>query len=188
MSDKPNKVGRNLALKAAKAIMFNLSPACERIEIVGSLRRDKQIVSDVELLYIPKRAERDVHGDMFATKEISLADEVIGDLEKKGVLRRRLNALNHETYGPLNKLMVHVDTGVHVDLFATSIENWWVSLVIRTGSRETNLRLTTGAQKLGRRLQAYGAGVLENGHVIPANNEQDLFKLCGVPYLEPKDR
>lgn len=79
-------------------------------------------------------------------------------------------------------------------------ENWWVSLVVRTGSKETNLRLTTGAQRLGRTLHAYGSGVTINraqtiggeahlpGSEIKATSEQAVFELCEVPYLEPEQR
>jgi hypothetical protein len=52
----------------------------------------------------------------------------------------------------------------------TTRENWFVSLVIRTGSKDTNLLLTTGAQKLGRKLNAYGCGVTgPDGTIIAAD-------------------
>ena len=42
-------------------------------------------------------------------------------------------------------------------------------MVVRTGSKETNLRLTTGAQKQGRSLNAYGRGVTcSDGSIVPA--------------------
>ena len=44
-----------LVLPHAKAILDQLSPFCERAEIVGSVRRVKTHVGDVELLIIPKR-------------------------------------------------------------------------------------------------------------------------------------
>jgi hypothetical protein len=68
--------------------------------------------------------------------------------------------------------------------------NWWVSLVIRTGGKDTNLKLATGARKLGRTLHAYGCGVedLKTGEVVKANSEQDVFRLCAVDYIEPNQR
>lgn len=98
-----------------------------------------------------------MHGDMFASQQVNLADAAIAEMEAKGVIQRRLNVNGHETWGPLNKLAVHKKSGVAVDLFSVwPAENWWVSLVIRTGSLEMNLELTKGAIKLGRSLQAYG--------------------------------
>ena len=69
------------------------------------------------------------------------------------------------------------------------IPNWWVSLVIRTGGKETNLQLTNGAIRLGRSLMAYGCGArCSDGSIIAATSEQHVFELCGVPYREPADR
>lgn len=66
---------------------------------------------------------------------------------------------------------------------------WWVALVIRTGSKETNLRLTTGAQKRGGTIHAYGSGVtFKDGREITATSEKDVFDMCGVPYLPPEKR
>lgn len=164
-----------------------LDRSCQRLIVTGSLRRLRSSVGDVEVLYISKIEERPL--DMFASVAVALAEEEISHMEKAGVLERRLNVNGSETYGVKNKLMLHRATSLPVDLFATTEENWWVSLVVRTGSKETNLRLTTGAQKMGRSLMAYGCGVREsNGNVIPATSEEHVFELCGVPYLKPEDR
>ena len=120
----------------------------------------------------------------------NLAEQLIEDMLQRNALTKRLNVSGGiSSWGPLNKHSVHVETGIPVDLFATTKENWWVSLVIRTGSKETNLKLTTGAQKLGRTLNAYGRGITdEYGNVIAATSEQHVFELCNVPYLEPHQR
>ena len=188
------------ALEVAGELVIRLAPACSRILIAGSLRREKPLVGDVEILYIPTIDEGPDPEDMFRQRKLNLADEMIEQFEEDGTLTRRKNKLGLETFGPKNKLMVHVASGIPVDLFSTSEENFWVSLVIRTGSMETNLRLTTGALERGRTLKAYGAGVkllkmqMVNaafhgaGEIIRAESERHVFELCGVPYLEPKNR
>lgn len=61
--------------------------------------------------------------------------------------------------------------------------------MIRTGSKDTNLRLTTGAQRRGATLNAYGMGVTwSDGTTTPATSEQHVFEMCGIPYLEPCKR
>lgn len=183
------KVPRSIALDVARELCAALKPCCEKLVVAGSLRRGKVFVSDVEILFQPKFEERDVPGDMFASQQVNLADAAIAELESKGVIQRRKNSLGYETWGPLNKLALHYTTGVPVDFFAVlEPANWWNSLVIRTGSIEMNLELTKGAIKLGRSLQAYGSGVIENGHVIPAHDEREVFNLCGVEFRLPKDR
>lgn len=188
MSDKP-KFSIDLARYVAKSLLDRLHPYTNRIVIAGSIRREKPMVGDIELLYIPKFGLRHDPNDWFATSEANLADLEIAAMERDGTLVRRKTIDGKEVFGPKNKLMVHVATGIPVDLFATNEQNWWVSLVIRTGSKETNIRLTTGAQQLGARLNAYGCGItLENGRVVPATSERHLFELCGVPYCEPSQR
>lgn len=188
MTDKP-RFPRAIGLVVAAEICAALKPVCKKLIIAGSLRRGKPTIGDVEILYVGEFEIRQDPNDMFASINVNLADEAIASLEKSGVLERRKNVNGSEMYGPKNKLMRHVASGIPVDLFSTTTENWFVSLVIRTGSKETNLKLTTGAQKLGCSLNAYGSGLtLEDGRVMPAMSEQHVFKLCGVHYLEPHER
>jgi hypothetical protein len=57
------------------------------------------------------------------------------------VLTKRKNKNGVTTWGTLNKLATHATSGIGVDLFATTHDRWFVSLVVRTGSKETNLSL-----------------------------------------------
>ena len=174
------------ALVVASDLLKDLFPFCERAAIAGSIRRCKPMVSDIELLYIPRFEERPF--DLLTVSLVSLADEHINGWLKYGLITKRPSSTGVTSWGYKNKFAVHVPSGISVDLFATTFDNWWVSLVIRTGSKETNLALTNGAIKLGRRLNAYGSGVLDRDVVIPAKSERDVFDLCGVAYVEPAAR
>jgi len=187
MSDKI-KWPREQALKVAEEIIWNLKPCCERIAIAGSLRRGKSEVGDIEILFIPKTTTRP--DGLFDYRIVSVADEVIEGYLRDGYFSKRPSKTGAFTWGESNKLAIHRPSGIPVDLFATNDARWWVSLVIRTGSKETNLRLTTGANKLNRTLNAYGFGTTDRrtGETTAAKSEQDVFALCGVPYLEPEKR
>lgn len=176
------------ALAVAKIFCAALKPVTTRLCVAGSLRRRKEAVGDVEILFVPRCTERPAVGDMFAKASVDMAAEIIEGLLAAGEITKRLSVDNKITWGPKNKLALH-KSGIPVDLFATTEEYWWVALVIRTGSKDTNLRLTTGAQKLGRKLNAYGTGVTcSDGQIIAATSEQHVFELCGVPYREPWER
>ena len=186
MSDKP-KWDSDEAVPVARELIELLKPYCERIEIAGSLRRQKERVGDIELLFIPRFEDR--QEDMFTTAPVNLADEKIGQLLRDGVLNKRPSVTGVYTWGSENKLALHVVSGIPVDLFSTDSERWWVALVIRTGSKETNISLTTGAQKRGARLNAYGSGVTwSDGTQTRAESERHVFELCGVEYNEPNER
>lgn len=175
------------AILLASVLKTLIGQYCERIEIAGSLRRQKEWVGDIELLYIPRFEERP--DGLFDKKPVSLVDECLDAMLKAGELQKRPSKTGVFTWGAQNKLGIHVETGIPVDFFATDAVRWWVALVIRTGSKETNLRLTTGAQKRGGQIHAYGSGVtFKDGREVTATSEQEVFDLCGVPYLPPEKR
>lgn len=155
--------------------------------IVGSLRRMKPEVSDIELLFVPDMTTRKI--DFFTEQPFDRLAEAVDKLVDGGVLTKRKNVNGHLCWGDKNKHAVDVATGIPVDLFATTPENWWVSLVIRTGSKETNLKLTTGANAQGASLNAYGCGVTwSDGTTTPAINEEHVFNMCKVKFVEASKR
>jgi DNA polymerase/3'-5' exonuclease PolX len=198
MSDRP-KYPRADALQVAESLLELLKGACDRIEIKGSIHREKPLVGDIELLLIPSFETRQI--DFFSSAPMNLAWEKVERMLKEGILEKRLNREGRvSSWGDKNRHCIHKPSRIPLDLFATTPENWWVSSVIRTGSKETNLDLTNGAIALGRSLLAYGAGVridspqvideklYQPGAIIVATSEAMVFRLCGVKWREPKDR
>jgi DNA polymerase/3'-5' exonuclease PolX len=181
------------AIAVAKELCNHLKSVCvsDYLVVAGSLRRGAQEVGDVEILFVPLSADG-VRSDMFSPPpKVNLADMVINQLCSAEILkhRRTVDGTRDAGWGPKNKLAVHVASGIPADLFATTEANWFVSLVIRTGPKDLNLKLTTGALRRGYTLNAYGAGITDSGgQVTPATSERHVFELCGVPYAEPKDR
>ena len=103
------------AYPVALDICSRLRKACERIEVAGSLRRHKDTVGDIEILYIPVVREEVPDGRMFP-EPVNQAEGAISHLISEGVLGLRLTVESRTTYGPLNKLMVHVASAIPVDL------------------------------------------------------------------------
>ncbi len=175
------------ALAIAEEIKADLEPYCYKIEIAGSLRRKRPDVGDIELLVIPKTEMR--QAGLFDLEPFDLCNEELERWLATGKIERRPGKDRRTSFGPSNKLTIHTPTGIAVDFFSTTPEKWWVSLVIRTGSYESNMRLTRGAIARGAHLEAYGEGIrLQNQTIIPARGERHVFELCGVPYQEPEDR
>lgn len=170
-----------MQLERAKAIAEKikalLEPACERVEIAGSIRRQKPEVGDVELLCIPKY----LNG-------VDQLDKELGALFIQHVLAFRRNKLGRAVYGPKNKLLRHVESGIGIDIFSTTAECWWVALVIRTGPKESNIAIATAAQRKGWRLRAYGSGFDTPNGLIVCHFERDVFEAVGLPYLPPEGR
>lgn len=181
----PNAVG----MKVAAELCAALKPVCDRLIVAGSLRRRKPTVGDVEILYIGKTEVRQDPADMFASITVNLADEAIAALEKSGVLERRKNVNGSEMYGPKNKLMRHRASGLPVDLFAATPENWWNYLVCRTGPADSNTRICMAAQDRGWKWSPYASGFKDqHGEMIAVTSEREVFELVGLKYNKPKNR
>ncbi|GAI65861.1 unnamed protein product [marine sediment metagenome] len=167
-------------LERAKAIAEELKrllePACDRIEIAGSIRRQKPEVGDIELLCIP----RHVAG-------VDQLDREIGALMIQGILGHRRTRRGSRIYGPKNKLMIHIN-GIGVDIFSTDEQCWPVALVVRTGGKETNKRIATAALRKRWHFHAYGSGFSTPDGEIVCRSEREVFELVGLPYQEPWER
>lgn len=187
------KYPRAAALAVAREFCEAFKPRCQpdRLKVCGSLRRRKEHVGDIELIYIPRHREERDPDNFFATHQINEINEYLNGCLRGGRITKRLAITGRiSSWGPENKHAVHVESGIPIDFFATTEPDWWVTVVIRTGSKETNLRLTTGARARGLTLNAYGAGFthLVTGEKIPCTSEREVFEIAGVPYLEPWQR
>ena len=171
----------------ARELQQLLESACERIEVAGSIRRRKPDVGDIELLCIPKiESDRDLLGDV--ATNYSLLDQRVLDLLYQCVLDYRVSARGTRTFGPLNKLLVHRPSGIPVDIFSTSSENWGMALVVRTGPKEFNIAMMARFQRLGLRGHAYGGVSTADGTEIPCPTEETVFNLLRLAYLPPEER
>jgi DNA polymerase/3'-5' exonuclease PolX len=158
----------------AEQIKAVLESSCDRIEICGSIRRCKPYPNDLELLCIPKYS---VGKDMLDAK--------IQTMIYFDMLGYRLNKLGRKVYGPKNKLLVHVPSGIGVDIFSTTAECWPVALVVRTGGKVTNQRIATAALRKNYRFHAYGSGFSTPRGEIICHSERQVFETVGLVYHEP---
>lgn len=153
-----------------------LQPFCERIEIAGSVRRLKPEVKDVEIVCIPK--------------EVII---VIDMFNKEGVRSLDFTAL----VGQWNIIKGKVSTGkyiqiklpenINLDLFICKKDNWGLIYAIRTGSAAYSHKvLAVGWVKAG--FKSIDGMLHKDGSAVPVYEEEELFKLIGINYIEPEKR
>ena len=184
MTTKP-KFPLPLAEVTGQSLMRLLADSCERIEIAGSVRRQVFEVGDIELLCIPKAGAVDLFGEPVASE--SLLDQRCRELIDQGILAPRPNKLGATTIGPLNKLLLHPATGIGVDVFATSAENWGMAMMVRTGPAGFNVRMMARFRELGMAGHAYG-GVTRGGEELQCPAEESVFDLLEWECLAPWER
>jgi DNA polymerase/3'-5' exonuclease PolX len=121
----------------AARITVELEPACERLEIAGSLRRRRPQVGDIEIVAIPCR-EPSLFPDI---PGVSCLDRLLLEWVQKGrLVRANRGEVLQKFYIP--KLL---EKGNHftLEIYVSSFERWPVELAIRTGSAEFSHKLVT---------------------------------------------
>lgn len=181
------------AREAAEALVEILRPACERIEIAGSIRRGKAAVKDIEIVAIPLRQEQ-AEGLWGDVASIDLLEERLVTLATDGTVTLRLVKMHRADgsieYGQRNgesyKALEY--RGIPVDLFLVhpGRSDWGVIFTIRTGPAEWSHRLVTDCQRLLRR--GAGGRLYRSGQHYPCPEERDFFEGIGQAWIDPADR
>lgn len=174
----------------AQSVLQYLAPACERIQIAGSIRRMAINIGDVEILAIPKRPEI-VQTDLFGLAIPPAADELtkrVDELLADGVFTLRPGVDGRTTYGPSNKLLIDTASGFAVDVFTTTAANWGMALVVRTGPGEFNVDLMKRFKQVGRAGHAYGGVTDRDGQEIACPDEETVFRLAELEWIKPTER
>ena len=152
------------AEKIAEAVIAKLKPYCTKIEVAGSIRRKRPRVHDVDIVLIPSDPWN-LHG------------EILG-------LCRPFPARMSGS-----KIMsINVD-GNQVDLYFADESTWATLMLIRTGSKENNIRLCSTAKKKGWHLAANGDGLFdETGKRIAGDTEASIYEALELKYQRPEER
>ena len=189
MSDR-TKFPRIDAIAVAKELCDALRPHTDRLIVAGSLRRRKDMVGDVEILFIPKF--QIVRDGLFDQTQASLADHCLAMLITAGTLAPRKNIKGSITWGPKNKLALHIPSGIPVDFFATNEEAWFNYIVCRTGPAESNMAICNAAIAKGWKWNPYAAGFSRpqglGTQIYLVKSERDVFDFVGLPFREAWER
>jgi hypothetical protein len=156
------------AERIAARVRAELAPYCERIEIAGSVRRRKAEVGDIEVVAIPKPYDVGLFASGIAPV-VTQWPKVKGELPCK-YTRRML------------------PEGIALDLFLANRANWGLILAIRTGSAAYSHEVLAHGWSV--RGWKSSDGYLHNraGVRVATPEEQDVFAIAGVPWVEPEKR
>lgn len=182
-----------IARECADDIAHVLHPHCHRIHIAGSIRREKPLVSDIEIVCEPKTEP----ADMFATEHRRIADFT-------GTIKRLATRINKGDLATGRYVQFMIGSA-KVDLFMPQPDDYYRQLAIRTGSSAYNHKVIAAAwlrngwcgTKDGLRLirECYKNTsdqwicTAEIPSVPPAwHSEADFFQWLGIPFLSPKHR
>ena len=165
------------AAALADHLTADLSPHVERIQVVGSVRRRRPQVSDIELLIEPRLVVADLFGGLALDIGGLKAElERIGRIVKGG-----------DRY--IQVAEVYRSESTKLDVFMVSAPaSWGALLAIRTGPVDLSKYLVTRMRRFGYQQTDGHAISIDTGEDVPTDTEEEFFKLAGVECVPPWER
>lgn len=165
-----NKISRMVLPYASdianKIIKYmELCPEVENIYPLGSLRRKKETIGDIDLAVSSSEPEK-------------VIEHFIHYPYKERIIEKGSSTSSLLTSG-----------GIHIDLMVQPSESFGSLLQHFTGSKEHNIRLREYALDLGLSLSEYGVRSKSNPDKIDKyNDEKDFYRALGLDWIPPEIR
>ncbi|MEK6860732.1 MAG: DNA polymerase/3'-5' exonuclease PolX [Nanoarchaeota archaeon] len=157
-------LGRALPIAESIAYKLRKLKSVIKVDVVGSIRRRKETVKDIDILVLSKKPKEVM--DYF-TK----LDEVETVLSKG-----------------LKRTSVFLKTRINSDLRVFNEKDYGAAMNYFTGSKDHNVHLRQLALKKGWTLNEYGLYTVKGHKYLAGRSEEELYKKLGMPYIEPELR
>jgi len=167
----------------ASSVLNHVMPSLDRGEIAGSIRRQKEVVGDIEIVAVS--TQRDLL--------LSLLSDV-GQHIKPGVP----GVVPWSPKPAAKYLRVRLAEGMNLDLFMASPENWGGLFLMRTGSGagpdgNSFNGFTPGIFSRWKKLSGGGRmtdcmPTMPTGEQLWIPEEQDFFDLLEMDFVPPQER
>jgi DNA polymerase/3'-5' exonuclease PolX len=160
-----------LDLKEAERIAVQVKAAvetlCERIEVAGSIRRQKNKVHDIDFVVVTKND---------------------AEWQKINEKLRRLKAKPNCSGNSVIKAFLPCQNGLfQVDFYRAKPQTFGIYLLVRTGSADHNVWLAGCAISKGMRIK-YSEGLIKDNNIIAGETEKGVFEALGLRYPLPSER
>lgn len=166
----------------AERIKENLKPYCNKIEIAGSIRREKSDVKDIEIVCIPRTILKEtIIADLFGSKKVT---EEIRHPEFINYLLKQKIRKGKPLTGKYIKFST--DENIEIDCFIADYKNWGWIYALRTGSADFSHGLAKKINSLGYTMQK--GYIYKTTKLIELQDEKAIFDLINLPFIAPKDR
>jgi DNA polymerase (family 10) len=143
-------------------------PGIDQVMPAGSLRRGRETVGDLDLLVTGPACAEEV---VAAAVEYTAAYPPIAELLAKGQ----------------NKVSFRLRSGLQVDVrFCRGV--YGAALQYFTGSKMHNVSLRQRALKRGYTLSEYALARLDDGAVVAAASEEEIYQALGLDWIPPELR
>ena len=167
----------------ASKYLADLMTACNQVSVVGSVRRMKMTVHDLEFLVIPNMIPvQDLFGK--TSEKVSALDPVFINLYISWGAKLVTNG-DH-----LKKVILA--EGLPLEINISDASRWGVEMVIKTGPADFSKRCVTIKQHGGylpsNCVIKNGWQVYRNGTVIPMPSEEAFLDFLELGWINPQER
>ncbi|MEK6692610.1 MAG: DNA polymerase/3'-5' exonuclease PolX [Nitrospirota bacterium] len=136
----------------------------KKISLAGSLRRMKDTIKDIDILATSPNPSK----VMKAFVSLPPVKEILA----RGITKSSI--ITHE--------------GIQVDLRVVEEGSFGAALAYFTGSKAHNIRLREMAMKKGLKINEYGIFNEKTDRKIAGKEEEDIYRVLGLPYIPPELR
>jgi DNA polymerase (family 10) len=155
------------AAKIATQVKDAVESLCEKIEVAGSIRRQKSKVHDIDFVVVTKND---------------------AEWQKINEKLKKLKAKPNCSGNNVIKAFLPCPNGLfQVDFYRAKPSNFGIHLLVRTGSAEHNVWLAGCAISKGMRIK-YSEGLLKDNSTIAGETEKGVFEALGLPCPLPSER
>ncbi len=183
---KENEFCLSLAEAEATLVMMALMPACHKQKVVGSIRRKKAMVHDIDLVIWPICEAVEVgQADLFGVAETKLLPVKLLDI-------LRANGWWMKTPGDYPR-KIELQPGeeylMPIELYLSEPDgsNYGALVQMRTGSEAFNISLAERAKRMGLHYKA-GYGIFRNGERMDDGTEEGIFQALGMAWYAATNR
>ena len=183
------------AKKVADTLVASLEPFCDKINIAGSIRRQKPLVKDIEIVCLPKKVffqtELFGEGKLYVIPDFHKALREVTETVVKGNVDGRY-------------CQIKLKSGIALDLFLPQPDDYYRQYAIRTGSGDySRFKIAQGWRKKGwcgtqsglRKIsECYQDGKTwkcynQEAELPPVwESEEHFFDWLGIKWIKPYER
>jgi DNA polymerase (family 10) len=163
--ERRTPVADALRLAGEVTAVLSSAPGVERAEAMGSLRRFRETIGDVDVVVVSTGDPAEV---MARFASLPMATEVIAHGARKSAIVS--------------------SGGIQVDLRVVEPGQYGSAALYFTGSKAHNIHLRQLAIERGWTLSEYGLAETEGGRVLASATEEEIYRALGLQFVPPELR
>lgn len=177
------------AYRLAEEVSRLLGPTVELLKVVGSLRRRRPAVGDIEFLARPPSSPDLFEGPSIVHLEyVRAVMEGLGTWVKGGTRQMQITDLLGRKGTHLELYLVHPPGCACKDCRPWGPAAWGSMLAIRTGPEQLSKYVVTVMRERGLKHVRGQVRQRKTDELVPTETEEAFFELAGVECLPPSRR